>query len=398
MKLLRASCELPIRKCKRFRSLSSASNAQSVEWTPSGLRISWADIKAEDWFHPSWLYENAETNYHQTGQKLFSGFAEKQISHVKPSESHISVDFADGSEASLSWEFLWKYRPSSLIGRTPDPMLRATAVKRFPISAHEDDWMFHLLQDGIVILEGAPPGKQTLEQIAEPMGGLVDTMYDRIWDLTNEFVGADVSGRANLAYSQAALALHQDLVYFESPPGIQMLSWQRADETIQGGLSTFLDSGYLLQLFRERHPEHFRTFCQLPATFQKDQEHRSPPQRVFYRTPHITLNEREEIINFIWSPPFEGPLMLSLEQTEEYYKARQAFDSILTEIPKLEIRMKAGEVAIWNNKRMLHGRTAISGEGVRQAFGAYTSLDEFLNRMRGKLKKPFLSHAYHGCF
>ena len=71
------------------------------------------------------------------------------------------------------------------------------------------------MQDGIVILEGAPPGKQTLEQIAEPMGGLVDTMYDRIWDLTNEFVGADVSGRANLAYSQAALALHQDLVYFE---------------------------------------------------------------------------------------------------------------------------------------------------------------------------------------
>ena len=101
-----------------------------------------------------------------------------------------------------------------------------------------------------------------------------------MWDLTSQFDGADVSGRINLAYSKAALVLHQDLVYFESPPGIQMLSWQRADDPIKGGLSTFLDSGYLLQLFRQRHPEHFQTFCKLPATFQKDQESRVPPQRV----------------------------------------------------------------------------------------------------------------------
>merc|ERR1719384_1467603 len=110
--------------------------------------------------------------------------------------------------------------------------------------------MVSLLEDGIVILQDAEPGKQTLEHVGCHLGGLINTMYDRIWELTNEFTGADVSGRSNLAYSKAALALHQDLAYFESPPGIQMLSWQRADATIEGGLSTFLDATVLLQQFR----------------------------------------------------------------------------------------------------------------------------------------------------
>jgi hypothetical protein len=61
----------------------------------------------------------------------------------------------------------------------------------------------------------------------------------------------------NCAYTNHGLALHQDLAYYESPPGIQLLHCLRFDKGIIGGLSTFADSFRICQLLKERHPESF---------------------------------------------------------------------------------------------------------------------------------------------
>ena len=45
----------------------------------------------------------------------------------------------------------------------------------------------------------------------------------------------------NVAYTPMELTLHQDLAYYESPPGIQLLHALTFDKSVKGGSSTFLD-------------------------------------------------------------------------------------------------------------------------------------------------------------
>lgn len=69
----------------------------------------------------------------------------------------------------------------------------------------------------------------------------------------------------------------------------------RFDKTVQGGESTFVDVFAVAQEFRRLHPEHFQTFCRVPATFKKHHLNRSNPAIMEYQRPHIQLNHREEV-------------------------------------------------------------------------------------------------------
>ena len=45
----------------------------------------------------------------------------------------------------------------------------------------------------------------------------------------------------NIAYTNVGLAPHVDLMYLESPPGLQFLHCVRFDEDVKGGESTLVD-------------------------------------------------------------------------------------------------------------------------------------------------------------
>lgn len=178
-----------------------------------------------------------------------------------------------------------------------------------------------------------------------------------------------------------------DLVYYESPPGLQLLHCTRFDEEVQGGASTFLDCFEMAevrreaspapactlaqththaspchQLFRQRQPKHFETLCRVPATLQKIHTKRAVPVHIVYQRPHIDVNSRGEvfkahlerlsalvpqancivplslaplppiqIVALHWSPPFEGPLRVPEEDVEPYYDAYVAFCNLMRE-------------------------------------------------------------------
>lgn len=60
-----------------------------------------------------------------------------------------------------------------------------------------------------------------------------------------------------------------DLVYYESPPGLQLLHCLRNDDDIIGGESILLDAYHVLEEMRAQHPTEFHTLTKIPATFQK---------------------------------------------------------------------------------------------------------------------------------
>ncbi len=86
-----------------------------------------------------------------------------------------------------------------------------------------------------------------------------------------------------------------DLMYYESPPGLQFLHCLQFDSIIQGGESIFLDSFEAAENFRSEYPSMFETLTRIPATFQKLHFNRSRPVCMIYQRPHIVLDHNKNV-------------------------------------------------------------------------------------------------------
>jgi gamma-butyrobetaine dioxygenase len=78
-----------------------------------------------------------------------------------------------------------------------------------------------------------------------------------------------------------------------------------------------------------------------------------------------------------FSPRLDFVPLFARERLEAYYRARQLFDHRLR-APDFEIRflLKAGDLVMLDNCRLLHGRTAFDpSEGLRHLQGCYIDSD-----------------------
>jgi len=193
---------------------------------------------------------------------------------------------------------------------------------------------------------------------------------------------------------------------------------------IIGGESILIDCMAAAHTMRDLAPDLFETLVKCPATFVKQREGAcmtySKPHIVLQQSGHDDLNDMmREIVAIHWAPPFEGPLNIPPDQVPKYYKAYAAFELMLdnTKCPlacsenfdidvelafKLsnyakeytwERRLAPGEIIIFNNNRFLHGRRGYHVEfrsnesKARHLIGAYTNIDDSLNKYRVLLEK-----------
>jgi len=103
-----------------------------------------------------------------------------------------------------------------------------------------------------------------------------------------------------------------------------------------------------------------------------------------YRRPHIiTEPEGARIVGITWAPAFEGALDVPEADIEPYYKAYATFARLLDEsATRLETRLQPGDMACFNNRRVLHARHAFQlNGGVRHLRGCYVNIDDFKSRL-----------------
>ena len=138
----------------------------------------------------------------------------------------------------------------------------------------------------------------------------------------------------NVAYTSTALPPHQDMAYYESPPGMQLSHCVVMGDGVVGGESTLIDAMAAAHRLREVRPESFECLVKCPATFVKQRDGAC----MTYRRPHIVLAEEggggentldREIVAVHWSPPFEGPVRLPPGQVDRYYEAYADFERML---------------------------------------------------------------------
>ncbi|KAJ3182186.1 hypothetical protein HDU85_003228 [Gaertneriomyces sp. JEL0708] len=225
---------------------------------------------------------------------------------------------------------------------------------------------------GLCFIRGAPTEDKMVESLARRFGSLRETFYGPSWDVKN------VQQAKNIAYTSLDLGLHMDLMYFEAPPGLQLLHCLK--NSVTGGESIFVDSFKAVEILKEKYPEDYEVLTKVPVTFHYINDDR----HMHFRRPTIVENDLNEHRMVYYAPPFQGPIEAPEEMVEPFYTAFRRFADILKD-PKLVYTtlLQPGDCVVFANRRVLHGRKEFDAtSGDRHLKGAYVDWDDFKDRLR----------------
>ena len=270
-----------------------------------------------------------------------------------------------------------------------------------------------LFRDGAVLVTGATPNPDNVEST---VGDLAVALAKRISHghlYGDIFHVQHIPDAHNIAYTTVPLPVHQDLAYYTSKPGLQYLHCVNNKGTV-GGESTLLDGLAAATEFKHLAPDLYQILLECEATFLKQ---RGNADMVF-RRPHIEEDSTGTITAMHWSPPFEGPLAIDAARVDDYFVAYTAFERMVNDfLPAdryilpidnaleqqlidysreytVERKLQDGDIMIFNNQRMLHGRRSFDVStdqptNGRHLVGCYTDIDETLNQYRLLRRKYF---------
>eukprot|EP01006_Ploeotia_vitrea_P010664 TRINITY_DN27661_c0_g1_i1.p1 TRINITY_DN27661_c0_g1~~TRINITY_DN27661_c0_g1_i1.p1 ORF type:complete len:469 (-),score=33.96 TRINITY_DN27661_c0_g1_i1:215-1621(-) len=371
------------------------------------VNVQWTDNLSAS-FHALWLWDNNPSHKEpDSQQRMFAPGdtpLDTTVETATLSPNGLQLVFSDGKQAHFDSQWLKEHNNAHITTTAP-------AVGTF--NAHKNgNWWQNISSSDLAVLSYTDLNSHPdcLKHRARFLAGLnrsglallreVPVQYEKVLDVAEQFLGPPMrhlyglmfevkaeENPINIAYTNLGLSAHQDLNYYESPPGIQLLHCHRFDPQLQGGETFVVDGLIAAEVLRKEQPEHFNTLTRIPATFQKKHLKRDNPSWRIYRRPHFQLNPSGDLINVSYSPPFEGPLQACLEDMEPYYAAVQAYKEVVerhmaTGFHSWSVRLQPGDCLVFNNRRMLHGRRSFDGKGQRLFQGAYVNIDEYLNTVQ----------------
>jgi gamma-butyrobetaine dioxygenase len=363
--------------------MSARAAACKVFATPEALTVEWADGSRGE-FASVWLRDNLpEHRDPHSGQRLvdIADLPERpRIRRAAAGEGSVLVEWEGGSEtASFALDWLAAQARSERRPETaPRRWLVGSALEASRdfawasfAQAREDrelrrSWLMRLIKDGVAFLRGAPSSEEAILEAMKVVGQVAETNYGLVFDVRS------VPQPENLAYSDLGLGLHTDNPYREPVPGFQALHALIASP--DGGDSLFADGFALAEHIRSTDPEGFVLLTQTPVPFH----YRSQSADLYAERPLIQLSCRGAVTAVHYNSRSIAPLIdLSARAAAAFYGAYRRFAALLRD-PRyqLKFRLADGEIVVFDNQRILHGRTAFSSaRHARHLRGCYLTRD-----------------------
>jgi len=225
-------------------------------------------------------------------------------------------------------------------------------------------WLQALWRDGAALLSGASAELETGAAVIGLFGQVRETNYGR------SFAVVAKPGPNNLAYSSVGLGPHSDNPYRDPVPGLQVLHC--LENSASGGDTILVDGIAAAEFLREVAPEDFALLSRIPAHFRfrdRDADLRSA-------SPLIELDAAGALAAVRYNNrSFQGPV-LPADISLQYYRAYRRFGQLLNGGGfSHRRRLEPGDILAFDNRRMLHGRTAFMADGRRHLEGWYADHD-----------------------
>ena len=226
-------------------------------------------------------------------------------------------------------------------------------------------------RDGIAVIRNVPTEPGTVLDVGRTLGFVRETNYGDLFDVIAR------PDPANLADTAVGLPLHTDNPYRDPCPTVQLLHCLRSDG--DGGASRFSDGLAGAERLRHLHPHLFDRLASTPVLFR----YHGDGGDLRARRPLIDVAPDGEVRGVaVNHRSMEAP-DLDDASVDEFYEAYAAFVEILDASDAVaELTMGPGDLVVFDNRRVLHGRTAFEVTGPRHLQGCYIDIDALYSRTR----------------
>jgi gamma-butyrobetaine dioxygenase len=338
--------------------------------------VTWEDGAAGE-FSARWLFDHADQARDPvSGQRAHGALALESARRLETAvveDSRLRLRFASsGAERCLALTALRsgldEPAPAAELWLTPDPIAAARPVPfkdylgaggaRREVLARVRRW-------GLAFLDGVGREPGAVERAVEAFGFVRETNYGRTFDVRIE------PRPGNLAYTDRPLDLHTDNPYRDPVPTLQLLHAIVADAG--GGETVFVDGFAHAESLRREAPAAFERLARTPVRFGFADEtgarwsHQAPVLGVTAagEVEVVRLNHRS--LDLTHGQP---------EAIDAWYDAYLAYYRRLHDpAAAFGRRLAPGEMVIFDNRRIVHGRRALASDSPRWLQGCYADMD-----------------------
>ena len=178
---------------------------------------------------------------------------------------------------------------------------------------------------------------------------------------------------------------HCDETYRTSTIGITVFQVMRPSS--EGGASTLVDGFEAVRRFRNEFPNEFSLLTQIPVFAQRyDPDHAQDelPRLYQCRLPVIKLDADGDVAGIRINERQISPPDLPANQVEPFYRAIRELIKIVYDTELLiTFPLQKGEGLLFDNQRVLHGRTAFKAEEPgRLVLTCSVDLEDFYSNLR----------------
>jgi gamma-butyrobetaine dioxygenase len=175
----------------------------------------------------------------------------------------------------------------------------------------------------------------------------------------------------DLSNTSVALGAHADMPYRRPVPGLQLLH-ALANEA-PGGDSTLVDGFAAAEALRTSDPHGYETLCSLGIEFRYD----IGTNAMTNTAPMIERDHAGKLRCVRFSPRIDYAPNADHATLDAFYRARRSLaEWVNSPAHRATFRLNAGDAMVFDNHRILHGRTAFDPTlGRRHLQGCYLDHD-----------------------
>ena len=333
--------------------------------------------------HAMWLRDRcdrADCRRSTTNERLLDQAAldpKTVIREASVTDAHdLTLMFSDGHHWTAGvGELVGQMEPESdgpMSGRTRWPIGSFATFERSDL--RDDASVLAMLErftaDGAVVVTGVEPSESGLRDTAGLIGQIQMTNYGPTWSFE-----ASVDPVSEVE-SMHMLRMHTDLPYREQPAGVQLnLAISVSSE---GGASTFVDGYSMAEMLREENERAW----ELLTSVHFDYPYLRSKVRLSGGGPLVGLDNAGRYAIVRRAPDLVGAPRVAAKDTADLYAAVRRWGEIVDDpANQIHVGLRPGELVIFDNHRLLHGRTAFTlqpGER-RHLMGCYLEMDELRN-------------------
>ena len=220
-----------------------------------------------------------------------------------------------------------------------------------------------LYKFGFCVISNCQTKMKTVETIANKIGYVRESIFGGLWEFESN------ENMADSAYTQEELRPHTDSTYSKDAPGLQLLLC--CDYNATGGESIMVD-GFKIADILKKEKEIFDILSnvEVPGRYVGDGVILEASRPIF------KFNSKKELIQVSFNNYDRAEFRIENKLMVKFYDAIKRFDKLANNT-KYQWRhiLKPGELLIFNNWRVLHGRGSFTGK--RKMSGCYINMEDF---------------------